>query len=208
MNVLKLLSDIHGLKYIPKIESESSPLNDSDSIAVMPHLGFEVSYDNFSLLSQVVKERQKPGFGILEIGVARANNGNRSFTHAIFGNKLDGIKYLGVDIDDKSFLDNPSKNIFTLKSSSFEQKAVRNRLIEVGIDKLSILIIDGWHSVNAVVNDFRYSDLLEAAGVVVFHDTNFHPGPSLLLHSLDEKIYSVTKYFQSNDFGMAVAIKQ
>jgi hypothetical protein len=144
--------------------------------------------------------------GIMEIGVNR--NGDGSFTQALLSNKPDQIKYLGVDLDDKSYLNDTNKNIYTIKANSYDQRAVRDYLNVIGIDKLSILFIDGDHSVNTVINDWLYSDLLSDNGIVMFHDTSGHPGPTILVEYIDANIYRVEKHFENqDDYGLAIAYK-
>jgi len=45
------------------------------------------------------------------------------------------------------------------------------------LDTIDFLFIDGWHSVNQRLADWRYVERLSPGGVVVMHDTNVHPGP-------------------------------
>ena len=76
------------------------------------------------------------------------------------------------------------------------------------MDKLSILFIDGWHSLNAVINDWQYVDMLSDNGIVVFHDTNYHPGPTIFVEAIDGKMFRVEKYFESqDDYGVSVAYR-
>ncbi len=164
----------------------------------------EVSNENYNLMDELSKKYST--HAIMEIGVSRNENG--SFCNAIFKNKPDNIPYVGIDIVDKTYLNNSSKNIYTLHENSFNQINVRNYLKQIGIDKLSMLVIDGDHSINAVINDWRYSDLLSDNGIVVFHDTNFHSGPTILVEAIDNTKFDVVKYFENNfDYGMCVAYK-
>ena len=124
-------------------------------------------------------------------------------------NKPDNIPYLGVDLDDKSYLNNPSKRIHTIRENSYNQESVRNYMKEIGMEKISVLFIDGHHSVNTVINDWLYSDLLSDNGIVLFHDTNFHTGPTIFVESIDKSEYDVVKYFEEyNDYGVTIAYKK
>ena len=145
--------------------------------------------------------------GIVEIGVSR--NGPLSFTNKILQNKPDNIKYLGIDIEDKNNLNNLEKNIFTIKANSFDQQLIRSYLKEIQLTKISLLFIDGWHSLNAVINDWKYTDLLSDNSAVVFHDTNYHAGPSIFLDCIDPRLFKINKFFHNitDDYGMAVAFK-
>lgn len=201
INVLELETDIFGLKFKPQMEAPF----DNDADAERFHCGAptEVSDQNFQLMESLAK--QYCTHGVMEIGVSR--NGDRSFTRAILNNKPDDVPYLGVDLNDKTYLYDDSKKIYTLQENSFNQSVVRDYIKYIEMNKISLLFIDGWHSVNAVINDWMYSDLLSENGIVVFHDTNYHPGPALFLPAIDDKLFKVESYFESNDYGMAVAYK-
>ena len=196
-------SSIYGLKFLPRMVRYD---NDADRVFdFYVQEDIEVSDGNFNLVDSLAKDYCTDG--IMEIGIHR--NGSRSFTMAMLKNKPDSVPYLGIDIDDRSYLDNPEKNIYTLKENSFSQEAVRNYAEKIGLKKVSILFIDGWHSLNACINDWKYADMLSDKAIVVFHDTNHHPGPTIILHAIDETKFRVEKYFVGKrDFGVSVAYKQ
>ena len=202
VNILENDTDIYGLKFKPQLEDKYD--NDAD-IAYFHMGGFvEVSDQNFQLMDSLAKKYST--HGIMEIGVSR--NGDRSFTRALLNNKPDNVPYLGVDLDDKTYLNNVDKNIFTIKENSFNQESVRKYIKEIGMEKISLLFIDGWHSVNAVINDWLYSDMLSENGIVVFHDTNYHPGPVVFLPAIDSELFRVEYCFENQaDYGMAIAYK-
>ena len=76
------------------------------------------------------------------------------------------------------------------------------------MDKISILFIVGWHSLNAVINDWKYDDMLADDAIVMFHDTNYHPGPAVFMEFIDKKIFKVEKHFQGEaDYGVGIAYK-
>lgn len=146
--------------------------------------------------------------GILEIGVARPKNGQGSFTYKYLKYKPKEIPYIAIDIDDKSFLDNLENKVYSIQCKSDEQDKVREFLKRNGIDEISILSIDGWHSMNAVINDWKYTDLLVRGGIVIFHDSNYHPGVHCFIPFIDESKYEVTKYFTGEDaHGITIAKK-
>jgi cephalosporin hydroxylase len=196
------ITDICGLLFKPQMTQYN---NDEDwSVFTLPR-SVEVTRDNYNLVEVVSKKYMT--HGIMEIGVSR--NGLGSFTNAMLTQKPDHIPYLGVDIDDKSFLNDKTKNIYTIRCDSFEQEKVRAYMKEIGMEKISILFIDAWHSVNAVINDWLYTDMLSDDGIVFFHDTNGHPGPTVFLDAIDPKQYVVTKYFEDKplDFGISTAVR-
>ena len=146
--------------------------------------------------------------GILEIGVARDKNGLDCFTYQYLKAKPTDVPYVAIDIDDKSFLNDESKKVYSIQCKSEEQTKIREFLKENGIDKISILSIDGWHSINAVINDWKYTDLLVKGGVVIFHDSNYHPGVHCFIPFIDKTKYEVTKYFEGEDaHGITIAKK-
>jgi len=193
----------YGMLYEPRmIELD----NDLDCISYcFRQCSQEVSNDNLQLMNFLSNKYSHAG--ILEIGVSR--NGPLSFTNKILENKPDNIKYLGIDIENKNYLNNLEKNIYTIRSSSFDQVSIRSYLNDIGLLKISLLFIDGWHSLNAVINDWSYCDLLSDNSVVVFHDTNYHPGPSIFLDCIDPNLFKVQKFFDTiiDDYGMAVAFR-
>lgn len=201
VDILELETDIFGLKFKPQLDSRFN--NDADWEVFTKGQLTEVSEQNFFLMELFTKQYSK--HGIMEIGVSR--NGEESFTKAILNNKPDNIPYLGVDLDDKSYLNDENKKIYTIKENSFNQEAIRSYIKEIGMEKISLLFIDGWHSVNAVINDWLYADLLSESGIVIFHDTNSHPGPAIFLSAIDEKIFRVQTFFHENDYGMGIAHK-
>jgi len=201
VNVLELETNIFGLKFKPQMDSPYD--NDADAERFHIAESVEVSDQNFKLMESLAK--QYCTHGVMEIGVSR--NGDRSFTRAILNNKPDDVPYLGVDLQDKTYLYDDSKKIYTLQENSFNQSSIREHIKYIQMDKISLLFIDGWHSVNAVINDWLYTDLLSENGIVVFHDTNHHAGPAIFLPAIDDTLFKVEYHFESNDYGMGVAYK-
>jgi hypothetical protein len=199
-------SNIKGLKFIPQITNFGPKGNDEDQLPFSTGFAIEVSPSNFFLTEELTKKYAK--HHIVEIGVHR--NGQNSFTRAMLNHKPKNSKYLGIDLESKTFLNNQENNIYTIQANSFEQERVRAYMHEIGIDKISIFFIDGWHSVNTIINDWKYTDLLADDGIVIFHDTNYHPGPPILLEAIDKNLYDIKKYFENDraDCGMAVAFKK
>jgi hypothetical protein len=202
VNVIEYETDIAGLKFRPQFDSQYN--NDADwESFTLPHTQ-EVSQQNYNLVKEIATNYMT--HGIMEIGVHRNNEG--SFTNALLSNKPDNIPYLGVDIEDKSYLNNESKKIFTIKENSYNQRTVRNYAKKIGLEKISILFIDSEHSLNETINDWMYSDMLSDNGIVIIHDTNGHPGPFVIMESIDNTKYRLEKYFQNeDDYGLGIAYK-
>lgn len=199
-------SNIDGLLYIPSFNDEN--LNEYDWLELVDrsinheYPNKEITDCNKSSLTEILSNVDVKN--VIEIGVAR--NSANSFTYQFLSSKT-GI-YCGIDLDDKSFLNNEDNKVYTIQANSHEQERIRSYLNKCGINKCSVLMIDGWHSVTTVINDWLYSDLVEKGGVVIFHDTNYHPGPLLIVDAIDPKKYKVVKYCQHrNDFGITAAYK-
>lgn len=168
----------------------------------VPFCGLEVEFtecNKVSLLNEISKIKSK-WKSILEIGVYR--NGENSSTHCFLKEKGDDVFYFGVDIEDKSFLDNKSRNIFTVKENSSNFGTVVNFIKSKGVEKLDFIFIDGWHSINQVLDDWEYTRLLSNFGVVGFHDITSHPGPQKFVNNLrpDLWIFSGNKCIR--DYGI------
>lgn len=198
------ISDIHGLKYIPYFTDEGN--NDSDSLDYQgPNPPREVSPESYELVKNELFN-YKDCKAILEIGIFQNIKG---FSYLLSTEKQTNTIYVGLDIDEKRYLGQPIDNIFIIKSDSKDQEFVRQELRKLGVYKLSILFIDGFHSLNMVVNDFKYSDLVEPGGLIFLHDTNFHPGPNLLYRAVDENVFDKELYFDNNnDYGLAILRKK
>jgi hypothetical protein len=167
----------------------------------------EVSVANIDELSYFFNMKKSECKSILEIGVA--SKLQRSFTNFFIENKLNGTKYFGVDKEDRSFINDSAKNIYTIKTDSANIFEVKSYLKEHGIDKVDFIFVDSWASVNQVLADWLYIELLSDDGIIAFHDTNFHPGPSDLVNNLKQDKYEVYKKCVSNqDWGITFITKK
>ena len=117
---VECLTNIIGLKYRPMLISQA--LNDSDAVLDQTYI---YPLNEFSICNQtIVKDilLNNNIQTIVEIGVYRQEpNQHFAFglptcpsTVIILENKHDECKYLGIDIYNKMFLNNATKNIFTL----------------------------------------------------------------------------------------------
>ena len=193
-------TNVAGLKFFPDMEPEVS--NDQDGPAFGWITGIEVSDCNLEIVRRMVNELGSNLTAILEIGVNR--NGERSMSRVLMDERPKGSFYLGVDLDDKSYLDNPAENTWTLRTNSHNQEEIRSFIANKGVKKLDLIFIDGWHSVNTCVNDWQYTDLLSENGMVILHDTNSHPGCVGLFEAVSDSLYHKVRYCTENDFGIAV----
>jgi hypothetical protein len=200
---VKKTSNINGLSYLPSFKNE--PDNDIDWspwFDVGNKISTEISDANKEALDDILRKVNVKN--VIEIGIAR--NNARSFTTQLLYAKK-GI-YCGIDIEDKTFLNDSLNRVYTIRANSHDQSTIRSYLNTIGLKKCSVLFIDGWHSVNTVINDWKYTDLLDDNGVVIFHDTNYHPGPHLIIEAVDRSMYRVVKYCDGGfDWGISAAYK-
>jgi hypothetical protein len=197
-------TDIPGLKFFPCMEPEVDHDRDAPVFGWINDI--EVSDCNLEVVRKTVSDFGNSLTSIMEIGVNR--NGERSMSRILMDNRPPGCFYLGVDLNDKSYLNNPTTNTWTLQTDSCNQEVVRNFLASKGIKKLDLLFIDGWHSVNNCINDWKYSDLLSDRGVVILHDTNSHPGCVGLFEAVSDSYYDKVRYCTIDDQGIAVFRKK
>lgn len=199
----KKKSNIPGLKYLPSFYNHED--NNKDCHTVPSDIWSKIdgnSDANLRSLKQIISNIHLKN--IVEIGIYRDN---RSFTNILLNNKSkDGI-YCGIDIDDKSSLNDIENNIYTLQCNSWDQGIIRTYLSKIGIEEVSLLLIDGFHGIDNVINDWMYSDLVKVGGVVVLHDTNYHPS-SLIVDAIDTEFYLIDKHCITNyDWGLTAAYK-
>tara|TARA_Y100000310_G_scaffold10686_1_gene11372 strand:+ start:3258 stop:3893 length:636 start_codon:yes stop_codon:yes gene_type:complete len=138
---------------------------------------------------------------ILEIGVHR-NSNELSSTFCFLDNKDDEVFYFGVDVEDKSYLNNESKRIFTIQDSSSNYERVVNEINARGVEKIDFIFIDGHHSINQVLRDWEYVNILSQHGTVGFHDVSFHAGPNLFVSNLNGDLWNYSGNKCLSDFGI------
>lgn len=189
----------------------NSRLDDEDG--VLPQLGLrwsgsavEFTQANHEALQKAIGSCKVPPRTFLEIGVCR--NGDQSSTHTIIKNIPEGGVYLGVDIEDKTYLNNAEKGIHTIKTSSSNYDEVVSKLKSLGVETVDFIFIDGWHSINQVLRDWEYTKILSDGGVVAFHDTTGHPGPYFFIRNLDDEKWVVFENECPNDHGLGYCYRK
>ena len=167
----------------------------------------EVSDANINELDHFFHMHKSDFRTILEIGLA--SEVKKSFTKFFIDNKVESTKYFGVDKEDRTYLNDSSKNIYTIKTDSTNFLEVKTFLNAHGVEKLDFIFIDGYPSINQILDDWRYVELLDDNGFVAFHDTNFHPGPVELVNNLNLEKYGVYKNcVANNDWGLTFISKK
>jgi len=139
---------------------------------------------------------------ILEIGVNQFG-----FTRTWLDNKNKGTTYIGIDIGDRSHLNNPSELTWTIKNSSSHVDDNMATINQLGVTSFDFIYIDGWHSINQVLLDWEYTNFLAPGGIVGFHDTNYHPGPKLFIAALDRDKWEVEDNTSATDWGVVFVRK-
>lgn len=166
----------------------------------------EVTHCNrYNLLEQFNKVRDNCK-AILEIGIGR--NSEESFAYVFFKNKRKDTVYIGVDTGDRSFLNNKEENIYTIKNDSSDYDTNLKIFKSIGVEKFDFIFIDGWHSINQVLKDWEYTNLLNDGGIVGFHDTSCHPGPHNFIRALDKNKWDVIENCCPEDWGIGFARKK
>lgn len=197
---------IFGLTYIPDLGSKKANNRDTPS-NLTDRVILDFSTGNREvLLKEFLKIKDKVKT-ILEIGVARIKNGasmSTVSTGVFIEEKNANTYYVGVDIEDRSFVQGP--NVFTLKTSSSQTEKILDFINDkTGSKVIDVLFIDGWHSVEQILNDWKFAKYVSKGGLVFVHDTNRHPGPVELIKAVDRDVFSVKKYCESeDDWGLTV----
>lgn len=200
-NYKKLPTKIWGLKFRPTLGEN----DDTRDCIIWDRFPLhEFSALNHYILLKELKKLNNNCKCIVEIGVHR--NEDLSSTCTLMDNKPNDCIYLGIDINDKSYLNDSYKNIHTIQTDSKNYEEVLKKLEELGASQIDLLFIDGWHSIEYVCDyDWRYAELLSPHGVVLAHDVSMHPGPYCHFDAVDENLFQKTKYFTDVcDFGIAV----
>ena len=188
----------HFLNLWPDAKDEESVIN--------TYSGQEVTECNREALKEQFLRVKDNCKAILEIGIGR--NGKDSFATVFFENKNDDTKYVGVDIEDRSWLVDYGENIFTIQGNSSNY----DEIVEIikdkfEIEKFDFIFIDGLHSLNQVLKDWEYTNLLSDTGIVGLHDTSHHIGPFLFIRNLDKNKWDVIENACPQDYGIGFATK-
>jgi hypothetical protein len=210
--VRKRPSDVFGLEYRPTLEPMLSDARDH-----FMELGFfrrpEAIFSgaNANVLRDVLQKHREDIHCIMEIGVSR--DGPGCTTDIFFEMKTPSCVYLGVDIADKKHIDDPARNIHTIQTSSYERDTILLKLKQLwkesGRTGIDLLFIDGDHSVNSMINDWRFAEYVNEGGFILVHDTNVHPGPAVVFDAISETLFAKERFcVYEQDWGIAVIRKR
>ena len=165
----------------------------------------EVMDDNRAALLDRFSRIQNQCPAILEVGVSREENNSVTTTDIFLKNKKESTFYVGLDIDDKTYLDDSSKNIFTIKSDSAMVDSNLKIFKSLGISQFGFIFIDGWHSIDYVLHEWEYTKLLAPNGIIGFHDTTQRPGPYYFIRVLRRDVWHVEENVCLSNHGIGFA---
>jgi hypothetical protein len=141
----------------------------------------------------------------VEIGVDRNRSNPHTSSKTIIQNTSTDNQLIFIDIEDRNYITSMRDNIEFVQINSADVMTGFNRLDKIGINEFDFLLIDGWHSVNQVFKEWNWTQKLATNGIVMLHDTNFHPGPREILSKLNPEKWVWKKQCQyDNDNGTAV----
>jgi predicted O-methyltransferase YrrM len=158
-----------------------------------------------ALLEQFLKV-QPSAKSILELGIGR--NGKDSFAYVFSENKRKETIYVGIDIENRSFLNDEENKIYTIQRDSLAYEENIKEFQKIGVEKFDFIFIDTPHSINQLLLDWEYTNLLADGGIVGFHDTSCHPGPYEFVKSLDKTKWDVIENCCPEDWGIGFAWKR
>lgn len=163
----------------------------------------EFTAENTKMLYDIFMQVRDNCQAILEIGVCR--NGAESSTHTFLKHKKKETIFVGIDLEDKSFLNDPENNVYTIIADSSDYQKNMELIRSLGVTEFGFIFIDGWHSINQVYRDWEYTNILQSDGVVGFHDTSCHPGPTAFIRALNKNIWEVEENLCPEDYGIGFA---
>lgn len=189
----------HFLNLWPSAKDEETVVN--------LYAGKEVTECNRQALKEQFLKVKDNCKAILEIGIGR--NGTDSFATIFFENKNKDTKYVGLDIEDRSWLVEHGENIFTIQGNSSDYDEITKIIKDkFEIEQFDFIFIDGLHSLNQVLKDWEYTNLLSENGIVGLHDTSHHIGPFLFIRNLDKEKWDVIENACPQDYGIGFATKK
>jgi hypothetical protein len=192
----------HLLNYSPDKDAPLYPFKNGHRYSVPQ----EFSAYNRALLKKEILLVGDSLSTIVEIGVAR-NRKEWASTNVILENKPEECLYLGIDLRDVSFLESQFSNTHTIQCDSRDKSAVYSKMSSIGLSTIDFLLIDGYHSLNVVLNDWGYAEKLSLNGIVFFHDISAHPGPQVVFEAINENLFEKNKYGADTheDWGVGIA---
>ena len=186
-----------GLCFLPTLEPELS--DDADTYLTRASCGHAFT----PCTRAVIQEAAANALVVVEIGVAHDLGSTVSL--GLMRNKPPGAVYIGIDTGDRRHYHDPGRGIHLIHGDSANRQPCFDLLDSLERPYIDLLFIDGWHSVNQCIADWRYIERLAPNGTVLIHDTNHHPGPAALFAAIDPAQWDKHQACPAlNDYGIAV----
>lgn len=147
---------------------------------------------------------------IVEIGVSY-HGYEESSTKVLVDNKPKDCIYYGIDIGDRNYVKDNGENVHLIQDTSLNIEKNLQLIFSHGHEYIDLLHIDGWHSVENVREEWNYAKYVRPnGGVIAIHDTNYHPGPCVLMKSIDKSCFKkiLNPCEVENDYGFTILIRK
>jgi cephalosporin hydroxylase len=142
---------------------------------------------------------------VVEIGVM-PNMGVLSSTKVLIQEKNKECAYLGIDIEDRNYVNNYGENIHMLQTDSRNTSIIVEKIKQLG-GSIDFLFIDGLHTIEQVKHELALIPYVKKGGVIGFHDTMIHIGPNVWLKAFDPNKFTINSYYEYNDWGISMLVK-
>ena len=204
------LSHKYSVYRNPAINLLSKPFITSEHINEDIELSTRTSEIIKTQLNSILAKKNK--INVVEIGVCAVKNNdtiNNSTTGLFITNKRKQDFYIGIDIIRRNTWDDNENNVYTIHSPSEYFDENINKLNEMGVNEIDILMIDGWHSMEQLYKEWQYTRILSSVGVVIINSVNLYPGPYYICKSIDDTKYHIYRYLSDvKDNGICVAVRK
>ena len=141
---------------------------------------------------------------VVEIGVMR-NPGIQNTTQTVLEMKPDTCAYVGIDIEDRSYVKEYGTNIYTLQIDSADTSTIKEYLSRFNTP-IDYLFIDGLHSIYQVGKEIDLISLVRRGGVIGFHDISLHTGPNAWMDAFDPDKFEIYKFHAEGDWGIGFLV--
>ena len=189
---------------LDKQEFVNIPLEDYIKLnAFVPSVPKEMSDMNLSKVREFFGRLVSPQL-VVEIGVMR-NPGIQNTTQTVLEMKPDTCAYVGIDIEDRSYVKKYGTNIYTLQIDSAETSTIKEYLSRFNTP-IDYLFIDGLHSIYQVGKEIDLISLVRKGGVIGFHDISVHTGPNAWMEAFDPDKFEIYKFHAEGDWGIGFLV--
>lgn len=144
-----------------------------------------------------VKDR---GTAILELGVCK--HGMDSSTYVFLNNKKQRTYYVGIDDEDRSYLNDTTKNIYTIKNSKNNVEDNMRICANLGITSFNFIFINACSNIDEIQALWKYTNWLAPISFVGFHNTGVQPELMEFLDSINRDKWNVVKNVCKQDNGI------